>query len=64
MGKTTRLYRLRDRGQTALGLQHSHDHNCIHRDVKPSNLILTRDGKVKIMDFGLARLGPGRSSRT
>ena len=41
--------------QAALGLQYAHEHGMVHRDIKPHNLILTRDGQVKILDFGLAR---------
>jgi response regulator RpfG family c-di-GMP phosphodiesterase len=41
--------------QAACGLQEAHDHHLIHRDVKPSNLLLTADGQVKMVDFGLAR---------
>ena len=44
--------------QVALGLQHAHEKNMVHRDIKPHNLILARDGKkhiVKILDFGLAK---------
>jgi serine/threonine protein kinase len=41
--------------QVALGLQHAHERGMVHRDIKPHNLILARDGQVKILDFGLAR---------
>lgn len=43
----------------AEALQYAHEHQVLHRDIKPSNLILTRDGTVKILDFGLARVEHG-----
>jgi putative intracellular protease/amidase len=42
--------------QTALGLQHAAEQGMVHRDIKPQNLMLTRTGQIKILDFGLARL--------
>jgi serine/threonine-protein kinase len=43
-------------------LDFSHRHNIIHRDVKPANVMITRNGAVKVMDFGIARaLGEGQN---
>lgn len=42
--------------QIARGLHYAHQHNVIHRDIKPENIRILEDGRVKIMDFGIARI--------
>lgn len=44
--------------QVATGLQHAHERGMVHRDIKPHNLMVTKAGTVKILDFGLASLAP------
>ena len=42
--------------QICRALKHAHDHGVIHRDIKPANELLDREGRIKIADFGIARL--------
>jgi eukaryotic-like serine/threonine-protein kinase len=44
-------------GQVARGLAYAHEHGVVHRDVKPANIIILRNRRPKITDFGIARLG-------
>ncbi|HMC13235.1 MAG TPA: serine/threonine-protein kinase [Gallionellaceae bacterium] len=42
--------------QVAQGLAYAHEHGIVHRDVKPSNIMIQKEGHVKITDFGIARM--------
>lgn len=48
--------------QIARALEHAHDHDIIHRDIKPHNIMLLRDGTVKVADFGIAHFAEQEST--
>ena len=41
--------------QVSMGLEAAHSHGIVHRDVKPQNIIISKEGKVKVTDFGIAK---------
>ena len=49
--------------QMAAGLSEAHAHRIVHRDVKPSNIFVVRSGVVKVLDFGVAKVGEGELTK-
>ena len=64
-GKLTTQETLFFASQISKALQHAHEHGIVHRDIKPQNIMIDRDGVAKVADFGIAALehdhGGGRS---
>jgi len=50
---------LRVAGEVAAGLAHAHERGLVHRDLKPANVLFDAEGRAKIADFGIARVGGG-----
>ncbi|MCP3177236.1 MAG: CHASE2 domain-containing serine/threonine-protein kinase [Desulfuromonadales bacterium] len=55
---------LRIVSKVAAALEYAHEHEVVHRDIKPGNIMLTTSGQVKVTDFGIARLVPNSRTQT
>ncbi len=50
--------------QIAKALSHAHSRGIVHRDIKPHNIMIDKDGSIKVADFGIARLGNSQNTLT
>ena len=50
--------------QIAKALEHAHSRGIVHRDIKPHNIMILKDGSIKVADFGIARVGSAQNTLT
>ncbi len=50
--------------QIAKALEHAHGRGIVHRDIKPHNILILKDGSIKVTDFGIARIGAAQNTLT
>lgn len=50
--------------QIAKALEHAHSRGIVHRDIKPHNIMILKDGSIKVADFGIARVGSAKNTLT
>ena len=49
--------------QIAKALEHAHSRGIVHRDIKPHNIMILKDGSIKVADFGIARIAARHRAR-